>query len=399
MLFGFKSKLDPNLKKVIKSRLYKNVRVLIICKTLQKKIETKIKFYRGKIIRSIPSIKCVCAIVNTNTIDRLLEYPNIEYITWDSYAFLCGKNILASNGIYSQVKYKLTGRGVGIGIIDSGIYPHPDILSPQNKIKNFVDLINDCSYPYDDNGHGTFISGIICGSGYLSKGIFRGVAENSNLYCIKAFNNIGRGFVSDILFSIDKILSESETYNIKILCLPFEIIENDETVLSLFSKLFDFAIKKNIVVVVPSGHNGNSNCSMSGISILNNCLTVGGIDTTCHKLRPYENSSSSPSTKVNKPDICAACVDICSLNCNTNYISERNGRKLYPTQLIEPYTCYTGTSCSAAYIAGICALLFENNPDLTIKDIKSLFKTCSELLDMPKSIQGNGILNLDKLLP
>ena len=43
MLFGFKSKLDPNLKKVIKSRLYKNVRVLIICKTLQKKNRNKDK--------------------------------------------------------------------------------------------------------------------------------------------------------------------------------------------------------------------------------------------------------------------------------------------------------------------------------------------------------------------
>src|SRR3712207_6886302 len=86
-------------------------------------------------------------------------------------------------------------------------------------------------YPYDDNGHGTFISGIICGNGYSSDKVYKGIAEKGKIYMIKAFNNVGRGFISDILSSIDIIISESENYNIKIICLPFEIVEYNKFVL------------------------------------------------------------------------------------------------------------------------------------------------------------------------
>ena len=44
------------------------------------KIENKIKFYKGKILFSIDSIKCICAIVPASSINKLLEYPNIDYI-------------------------------------------------------------------------------------------------------------------------------------------------------------------------------------------------------------------------------------------------------------------------------------------------------------------------------
>ena len=71
----------------------------------------------------------------------------------------------------------MTGKGIGIGIIDSGVYPHCDLLNPSNRIKKFVDIVNNLNYPYDDNGHGTFMSGLICGSGYGSKGMYKGVAK------------------------------------------------------------------------------------------------------------------------------------------------------------------------------------------------------------------------------
>ena len=306
---------------------------------------------------------------------------------------------MASNGISFEEKYKLTGKGICIGLIDSGVYPHTDLLNPQNKIKKFMDLINDYKYPYDDNGHGTFISGILCGSGHLSKGMYKGIAENSSLYCIKAFNNLGRGFISDILYSIEKLIEEREELNIKVICLPFEITQNNDFILSLFSKLFKEASDKGMVVIVPAGHNGNNECSMRGIAILDNCITVGGLDTTSSIPKPYINSSCGPANKINKPDISAACVDICSLNSNIGYISEKNNMKVYPQTLEIPYTTYTGTSCAAAYISGICALLYENNPNLTFRDITSLLKISGKLMDMSKWLQGHGTIDLNKLLP
>lgn len=397
-MFSIKNKLDPNLKIAMNKKFYKKFRVLVIYKNLGNKVEHKIKSYGGKVFYSIVTCKCISASLSTYSINRLIEYPDVSYICFDNYAILCGKGVLRANGINYECKYKLTGLNVGIGIVDSGVYPHTDLINPHNKIRFFLDLINDCHYPYDDNGHGTFISGIIAGSGLSSKHKYKGIAENSNLYCIKAFNKVGKAFISTLLYSIETLLNMSDENNIRVICLPFEIIDNDYTVLNLFSKLFDKAVENNIVVVVPSGNNENTQDSIRGLALLQNCLTISGIDTSS-KTQPFRFSSAGPCGKLKKPDLCAACVDICSLNSNTKYISEKNGRKLYPQMLDEPYTVYSGTSCAAAYISGLCALLIENNEHLSFKDILSLLKVSCSSLEMEKFIEGSGAVSLSDLLP
>jgi Subtilisin-like serine proteases len=397
-MFSLKNKLEPNLKQAIENKIYKTYRVNILCKTLQSNIEKKIKTYKGTVIRSIPSINIICAKLTPHAIDRLLEYPEVSYIELDFHAALCGSSILSSNGLSFQEKFKATGKGIGIGLIDSGVFPHPDLLNPVNKIKYFEDMINGYKYPYDDNGHGTFISGILCGSGLASKGMYKGLAVDSGIYCIKAFNAIGKGYVSDILYALDCLINMSTESNIRVLCLPFEIQCYNYLIINAFSKLFDTAIKKGIIPVVPSGNGGSSEGSITGIATLNNCVTVGGLDTT-NNVSAYQYSSIGPCGKVDKPDLSAGCVDICSLNSNVNYISERNGMKLFPHPLEKPYTIYTGTSCSSAYVSSICALLLENNPQLSFKDILSLLKISCTLLNLSKWVQGSGTIDLHKLLP
>jgi serine protease AprX len=397
-MFSFKNKLDSNLTHALDRKLYKSYRVNILCKNLQENIEKKIKTYKGTTIRSIYKTDIVTAVLTPHAIERLIEFPEVNYITIDSQAVLCASSVLSANGISFQERYKLTGRGVGVGIIDSGVFPHPDLINPNNKIKLFMDLINEYKYPYDDNGHGTFIGGLIAGNGHQSKGLYRGIAENCSLYCIKAFNAIGRGFISDILFALEALLSKSEEYNLKVICLPFELLDFNHFAVTAFSKLFDEAVRKNIIVVVPSGNNGNSEGSLTGIATLTNCITVSGLDTT-GPMVPYQYSSIGPCGKQDKPDLSAACVNICSLASVTDYISERNGVKIYPKTLEKHYTTYTGTSCAAAYISGICALLFENNPQLTFKDILALLKVSCTMMNMPRGAQGNGVVDLHKILP
>ena len=397
-MFSLKHKLDPSLSHALQSNLYDNYRVLIYCKSLENKTIVKIKSLKCDILRHIDGVNCICAILSPSAIDRLLEYPQVAYITFDCYAHLCGNSILSSNGVSFQSNYDLTGKGIGIGLIDSGVYPHGDLLNPSNRIKKFVDNVNNLNYPYDDNGHGTFMSGLICGSGYGSKGMYKGVAKNSHLYVIKAFDKLGKGFISDILFSLEALIKESSDFNIKIICLPFETLDCNKFVLSLFSKLFDLAISKGLVVIVSSGSNKSVKNSIRGIATLSNCITVGGYDSTGTP-KIYEYSSCGPYQKLNKPNLISACVDICSLSSDTQFFSEKNGMKLYPTHITNLYTTYSGTSCSAAFISGICALLYENNNDLCFKNTLALLKASSSLINFPKYMQGSGIINLEKLLP
>lgn len=398
-MFLFKNKLDSNLKYCMDNKLYKKYRVIILCKTLMESTEKKIKSYKGTILRSIPSVKLICAILTPSGIERLTELPQVEHISQDSYAFLCGSSVLSANGVSLKGRHHLTGKGIGIAIIDSGVYPHPDLLKPTNKIKKFMDLINDYKYPYDDNGHGTFMSGIICGSGHTSKGMYVGAAENSGLYMVKAFNSLGRAYISDILYGLEMIYADAQEYNIRVVCLPFELIEHNPFTIKLFSKSFESLTASGIIPVVPSGSLGNGDCSIRGIAAIDSCITVGGLETTGSTAAPYIHSSAGPFGNVEKPNFAAACVDICSLNTNVKYISERNGIKLFAANLERPYVVYTGTSCAAAYISAVCAILLENNKDLSYKDICSLLKASSTMIEASKAIQGAGSIDLQKLLP
>lgn len=396
-MFSFKNKIEKNLRDAMNENIYKEYRVLIKCKKFEDNISKKICNLKGSLIHTINSIRIISAYASSRVIERLLEFPEVEYICFDSYAHLCGSlSVSYANGIKFPEKYKLSGKNIGIGLIDSGVYPHQDLLTPNNKIKYFLDVINNIKYPYDDNGHGTFISGILCGSGYCSDGLFKGIAEKANLFVIKSFNATGKGYVSDVLLGLETLINLSEKNNIKVLCLPFEILEHNPFINSLFKKIFNIAIGKGLTPVVPSGSNPSKEDSIRGIAILDNCLTVGGLDSF-KSFKDFEFSPSTSIKKIKKPDLLAASVNICSLNSDKFFISERNGRKLYPSKLEENYISYSGTSCSCAYISGLCALLYEFNNNLNFKDVVSLLKMSCELKDWLKYNQGEGLVNTNTL--
>lgn len=52
-----------------------------------------------------------------------------------------------------------TGKGIGIAILDTGISPVADFTIPTDRIIAFRDFINGRTTPYDDNGHGTHVTG------------------------------------------------------------------------------------------------------------------------------------------------------------------------------------------------------------------------------------------------
>lgn len=392
-MFSYKSKLDSNLNYFLKNKCYKKYRVLIKCKSLQDGIAKKINSYKGTLIYSLKYPKLICAELNASSIYRLVEYPEVSYIAFDEYLFLCGISVSTANQISNSYKSSFSGKGVHIGIIDSGIYPHSDLLNPNNKIESFTDLINNYEYPYDDNGHGSAVGGVISGSGISSNYMYKGIAPQSKLTCYKAFDKLGKGYVSTVLFSLESLINENK---VKLICLPCELLTHNYFIMNLFKDVFSIAVTKNITIFLPSGSNYNDEGSITGISTLKDCITVGGIDNTNMKI--YDYSSCGPYSNYQKPDLSASCVNITSLNSNTSYISEKDGIKLYPKKLKSQYKSFSGTSLAAAFVCGIAALLLESNPALTFSDIYSILKLSCEQLELNKNKQGNGIIKFDKLL-
>lgn len=398
-MFSLNKKLELNLKLCIENNPHNKYRVLIKYKRFKDNIIKKINSYKGEFINIIETCNLICARLNSFAIKRLIEYPEIEYICFDEYLFLCGISVNTANkvNLYDKDRSKNTGKGIGIAIIDSGVYPHSDLTTPFNRIALFKDLINNLKYPYDDNGHGTCIAGVISGNGKKSDFIYKGIAYESLLYCYKAFDKHGKGFISDVFYAIELISIDCLSHNIKVLCLPFELLHYNKFIQDNFNLLINLINSKNIACIIPSGSNKNLDGTITGLALNNNCITVSGYDSTSN-ITSYDYSSSGPIKNTSKPNLCAACVNIVSLNCDTSYISEKDGHKLYPVKLDTSYKTFTGTSLACAFIAGVCALIYEGNENLTPKDVSSLLKVACESINLPKNQEGDGKVNIKLLL-
>lgn len=401
----FSKKMDPLLKNIVEENLYNNYRVIIQYGSISGSIEKKVRSFKGEIIYDIKSINCICVIINKHGLKRMLELPDVKYVCLDESAYLCGKNVLHANGIFLDNKNytllkerKVSGKGICIGIIDSGVYPHIDLATPTNKVKKFIDVINNITFPYDDNGHGTFISGILCGENNASKNVKqRGISVDSELIMIKAFNKFGKGYVSSTLYAFDQLYKLSEEFNIKIICAPFEVPTLNKTILTLYDKIFTMFRNKNILIIVPAGNNESKEDTIRGIALSDKVLTVGGINTNSTYI--VSEYSCCGSTKIlKKPDFVAASDDIISLNTDKSYISQRDGEKIYPHPLTTPYTALSGTSIACGFITGVCSLLLQCNNNYTFDDIYSLLKINSILIKDKKYKQGHGYINVSNLI-
>ena len=387
-MFRISNKLDKNIKWLIKQDYYEKYRVLISCNSLIDKTAERVLILKGQIIYKLTYSNIICAKLNKNSLLRLIEYPSVSYIMLDESVNL--PSYIKYKGMVSSVNIEsdLTGQGITIGIIDSGVFPHKDLSFPKNKIIGFLDIVNDYKFPYDDSGHGTLISGIISSSGYSSKGKFKGIAPGADIFMIKAFSSNNKSFVSCILYSIEYLIKNSEEFGIKIILMPFQI--SNSCITAAFSLLFNMACHMGISIIASSGENGTSKDSITGFSLLENCITVGGFDTLNNDI--YKDSSGGNS-RIKKPEFIAPCSGLSSLNSSIKYIPERNGKRLFPEPLKEGYSSFSGISLSSAYTAALTALLLEKNKSLQTDDIKSLLKASCKIINLPKYLQGEGLIN------
>ena len=70
--------------------------------------------------------------------------------------------------------------------------------------------------PYDDNGHGTHVAGIIGGNGRASRGRYCGIAPGCSLIPIKVLDEKGNGKKESVIHAMDWIEKNREKYNIRV---------------------------------------------------------------------------------------------------------------------------------------------------------------------------------------
>src|SRR5262249_34178021 len=138
-------------------------------------------------------------VLNGNVLDvpngmlrTLAAHPSVLRIHYDRPAFKHDYRTSVTVGARAiQQALGYTGAGVGVAVIDSGVAAWHDDLTSRDysvsypygnqRVSAFVDFVNGQTSPYDDDGHGTHVVGIIAGNGYDSIGRNSGVAPDANL--------------------------------------------------------------------------------------------------------------------------------------------------------------------------------------------------------------------------
>ena len=163
------------------------------------KIHRLIEVNRGKVHREINLMPLVSATIPFAALPELIGQMNVIKIWNDSPVYAMLDRVIPELRVSFAQEIGYTGKGVVIAVFDTGVFPHKDLVTPENRILAWKDLVNGKSFPYDDHGHGTHVSGIIAGNGVSSKGKYKGMAPEARLVGVKVLNHdgFGQSFRSD----------------------------------------------------------------------------------------------------------------------------------------------------------------------------------------------------------
>jgi len=276
-----------------------------------------------------------------------------------------------------------TGEGISIAVLDTGIDPNhvslndfdDDPATNDPKVIAFYDALDDSeddgsgeTYAYDDHGHGSHIAGIIAGTGVIDEGPmssgeipYRGVAPGANLVGVKVLDGGGSTSFEEVMRGIEWTMDNRVKYNIRVAYIgigPFGeefTQEQEERLVNLANRM----VADGICVVIPAG-NSAAYGTIDTLGAAKDVITVGATEDS-RELAVY--SSKGPTHKGQiKPNVAAIGSAVMSVEANSG----------------DDYVSMSGTSMSAAIVAGISALVAESNPDLSPDEIRIILELTSE---------------------
>jgi len=306
----------------------------------------------------------------------------------------------------------VTGKGVTVAVIDSGLWEHPALALDTAGNKRIVvhyDAINDTlpEAVFDASGHGTHMSSVIAHSGPVTlkgqeTGSYKGVAPDVNLVAVKAFDVAGQGDFLDIVRAVQWVVDNKDKYNIKVLNLSFAARPRWHYWQDPINQAIMRAWAAGITVVAAAGNEGPDPMTIGSPGNLPYIITVGAVtDSWTPETRDddyipdFSSRGPTPNAHI-KPDLVAPGGHITGITRPGSGLTRE-----YPEyQLGTGEFVMTGSSQAAALVSGIVALLLQLEPDLTPDDIKCKLMSSAEpalnkdgLLAYSPFAQGNGYVN------
>ena len=349
-------------------------------------------------------LEIVRRIVSVATAGLLILVAGFAYniIVGDGLTFVKpSDSLIQSEQTYRDlinIPGEYTGSGVDVCIVDTGMeLNHPDLEG--FDVAGWVDVVQGKSNPYDDNGHGTNMAGILVADGWIN-----GVAKKVNLYVAKALLANGSGFEEDVVAGIDWCINQ----NVNIISLslgggqdlfPF-LGSNGRTI----EDSVNDATARGIFVVAAAGNDGgeDDDGDVASPGSERRVICVGGVTLSgdhWSKSSTGNNGFSALPFKLprgdpdKKPELVAPAKDVPVLNTQGTWSSS------------------SGTSAATVYVTGAIALLLEAHPELASNGTSGDVSTIDQVKDwimqsvQPKEGQsghddnyGYGLLDIEALL-
>ena len=374
--------------------------------------EARLRALGADVTRRLPLIGSVSARVPARSLRKLAALPFVAHLSADGSVRKCDEFTCASSGAgAAYTQYGMTGQGVGVAVLDSGIRYCSDLQIPGTKTSRIgaaVSFVANDSNTDDKCGHGTHVAGIIAGNGFASTGpnythTYYGVARQASLVNVRVLDANGQGTVSSIVQGLSWVVANKTRYNVRVLNLSLGHPVGDSYKNDPLCQAVEAAWKAGIVVVCAAGNNGRASATNTAgaanegwgaaygsiQSPANDpCVITVGATKSVDAVRAHDQiatySSRGPSRLdlVLKPDLIAPGNRVISLysygttlfnynNANANSLPAQTYQKTSWNGYSTDYFRLSGTSMAAPVVAGAAALMLQASPSLTPDTVKA----------------------------
>ncbi len=370
----------------------------------------------GAILGQLPIVNGLVASLDHNGIVALSNQPNVVYISKDRPLAPFFDNAAPAVNAQAAWNSNLTGSGIGVALIDSGVNAHPDLLTtgfvPFSRVVYNQSFVAGDSSTADAYGHGTHIAGLIAGDGLSSTGFifsqtFKGIAPGANIVNLRVLDANGSGTDSQVIAAISQAISLKSKYNIKVINLSLGRGVFESYKLDPLCQAVEKAWKNGIVVVVAAGNNGRylPTAGYATVTSPGNdpyALTVGAMkpmgtpERADDLIASYSSKGPTLIDHVVKPDLVAPGNLLVSTETSntTLFKTEPANRVPYsayiyggPSSASNFYFELSGTSMATGVVSGAVADLLQAHPLMTPDQVKArLMKTASKTFPTTSSV-------------
>ena len=243
------------------------------------------------------------------------------------------------------------------------------------------DFFDRSNRPWDYDGHGTMVAGIIAGSWKDKEGM-AGINPFAKLMILKAINNFGNTRTS--------FLAEAIAYAVDNGARVINLSVGGQGNADVALQAIDYAYSKGAVIVVAAGNEGVE-VKDYGIAMSDKILLVGATGQDDQRV----GFSNWGNISVSAPG-----VDILSLRARrTDTMLTINDPKYVPggNYVGEDKRYYraSGTSFAAPFVSGLASLMIANDPSLTNTQVMNIIKSTARDVGTPGVDQftGYGIID------